>query len=106
MKFRKDCFLSPWLRPWPRIFLESLASKVVFVCLACSITLPNLANGGVISGNTGGPYFDGHMISYTCSNNFATTAGPISCTCDGTTDPDNAAWSCSPVFTIPLCRRS
>ena len=83
-----------------------IISDVVFVCLACSTTLPTLSNAIVVSGNTGGPYFDGHMINYMCSSNFATTDGAISCTCDVTTDPDNPDWSCSPVFTTPICRRS
>ena len=81
-------------------------SNVVFVCSACSTTLPDLPNGIVVSGNTGGPYFDGHVINYMCSTDFATTNAPISCTCDVTTDPNNPAWSCSPMFTTPICRRS
>ena len=61
----------------------------------------------VSGGDTGGPYFDNHMITYACdaANNFATTDGPLVCTCD-TSNAATPMWTCGGVNFLTTCRKS
>ena len=57
------------------------------------------ANGGLAN------YFQGHVLTYTCDANFASTTNPIECTCDTITDPANPMWSCPLDFATTCMRR-
>jgi len=65
--------------------------------------LTNGLNGGMPTAGTGDPYFNNHVLEYTCNTGFASTDAPLTCTCN--TAGATPAWSCSATFTT-TCRSS
>ena len=79
--------------------------NLIFFFLVCPAALPVYDNAAITAGGGAAAYFNNHMLTYMCNQNFATTAPGIMCTCDTTTDPDNPSWNC-PLDFATTCLRS
>ena len=74
--------------------------------LGCTAILPVYANGALAAGGGMQSYSNGHVLTYMCDTDFASSSNPIMCTCDTSVGVNNPGWVCSPNDLANTCRRS